>query len=946
MSDDQDRPAVTIEEELLLALRRRAAETHRNVADLINEAIESDLAGDAVREPVKEDSGATEDNAGVEKADYLAFISYSHADEKVAAATHKLLERFRVPRALVGRDTEHGKVPARIRPVFRDQEEFPASADLGRTIRKALKAARTLVVICSPQSARSRWVGEEIRHFKRLGRSDRIYCLIVEGEPEAAVEGGSDRASFHPALLEHFDDSGRQLEGKGREPLAVDSSEGGLSFAGVKLAAGVLGVGYDDLYQRVRRQRLRSRSLLAGLTAVVLAAGTWLYVDGLREKRLNRAQQLAVEARQKVYAAQPLAGLALALHALAIAPRRDEGRLQTILETARDLATRGRVARLGNNVEGVFPSKDGSRLAVDHKEANGELRSGTDGALIQELAKPLYEAKFLEDAPGYLLASYRVGGTELRLAASGALVAQLKPAVSSVVFGPHHFFVRYSGNPSELRRIDDGAFEPLSEVAKVSMVAFSRAPNAPLAAVEYFGRPPELRRLDNASLLALTGNPTKISFSRDIETSRILVTYKDAPSELLRTSDLSIVRRFDGQPGRVEFVGDPEGRFLQVRRDGSGALMSSADGALLLSGSKVVRSGARSHVAVLAEDRVEWFRARDGERLGSVQGDFMRLEFSKDRPPSRLALQRGDAWELRRVGDGMLVTEFSGARAVLLDAEFLFVKYAMGGEIRRLDDGSLVLALGERATGASYPSPGLVHVRLDDKSQVLRRLSDGAAVKTPFSRNIGRVSEVGPGMAYQLIRYVAGESELKRSADGTTVMRGRLLEDPSELTFIPAQRPSHVLARFEDGSSSLISLTNSDARVSLPGAAVSVDLVPVGAPRYLIVGYNDGRAEVWQGLENIRRLGSLGMNLKGHSLADTNSALTLWYADGHADVVDLDWLKRATADAITDERIFALACEGPLADFDASDLDEWLDGETWRGCPRSTGEPQRESSRT
>jgi hypothetical protein len=78
--------------------------------------------------------------------------------------------------------------------VFRDQEEFPASADLGRAIRKALGAARTLIVIGSPRSARSHWVGEEIRYFKQLGRSNRIYCLIADGELVDAGEGDNDRS--------------------------------------------------------------------------------------------------------------------------------------------------------------------------------------------------------------------------------------------------------------------------------------------------------------------------------------------------------------------------------------------------------------------------------------------------------------------------------------------------------------------------------------------------------------------------------------------------------------------------------------------------------------------------------------------------------------------------------------------------------------------------------
>jgi hypothetical protein len=904
------------------------------VSALINELLEASFR-DADRQFPKEDPGVTDQAANTAGQEYLAFLSYSHADERIAATTHKFLERFRVPRSLVGRETEHGKVPPRIRPVFRDQEEFPASADLGRTIRKALGAARTLIVICSPRSARSHWVGEEIRYFKQLGRSNRIYCLIADGEPVDAGEGDNDRASFHPALFEQFDDRGKQLEGKGTEPLAVDLNEGGLSIAGVKLAAGVLDVSYDDLYQRVRRQKFRNRSLLTGLTAVVLSAGGWLFVDGLREKQLSRAQQLSVEARQEVYATQPLAGLALALHAVAVAPKRGKIGNQTILETALDLATRGRLSRLGDDVENVVRNADGTLLAVDHSEANGELRSGTDGELIQELTEPIYVANFLDHAPGYLIADYRWSRADLRLAGSGVHVAELKSPVSEITFGPDHFFVKYSGHPSELRRIDDGALVPLAEGARADQVAFSRSADVPLVAIDYYDNPSELRRTDDGSPITLNGNPTKIRFSEDIETSRILVTYDDGFAELLRMADLALVRRFDRDSGRVSFVPGFGGRYLHVRRDSAAMLLRSSDGSLVLAGHKIVRSRSNSHIAVLAEDRVDWFRSQDDERLGSVQGDFKKLKFGKDRPPSRLALQRNNRWELRDIEDGSLIMELSGADIVDLDAEFVFVSRPEGAEIRRLDDGSLVSSLGEGVTGASYPSSGLVQVRLDGDLQELRRLSDNSVIKAPVTRAIESDTVVGPGSEYQLIHYVSGKSELKRSVDGTTVMEfGAAGAELKELTFFPKPGPSHVLARYEEGSSSLITLNQNGDAVPLHGTAVSIDLLPSEAARYLIIRYDDGRAEVWSGLEDIRRLGNLETNLQGFSLTDANSALTVWYANGHADVLDLDWLERATAEGITTDQLFALACQGPLAGFDTSVLDDRLIGETWRGCDR------------
>jgi hypothetical protein len=94
---------------------------------------------------------------------YWAFLSYSHTDKKWGDWLHKALETYRVPRRLVGKDSRDGKIPEQLFPIFRDREELPVSADLGANINEALERSRYLIVICSPRSAQSRWVGEEIK---------------------------------------------------------------------------------------------------------------------------------------------------------------------------------------------------------------------------------------------------------------------------------------------------------------------------------------------------------------------------------------------------------------------------------------------------------------------------------------------------------------------------------------------------------------------------------------------------------------------------------------------------------------------------------------------------------------------------------------------------------------------------------------------------------------
>ena len=78
-----------------------------------------------------------------------------------------------------------GVASRRLSPVFRDRSDLPSATDLGAHIREALQDSANLIVICSPGASASRWVNEEIRFFRNLGRGDRIFCLIVDGEPDS-----------------------------------------------------------------------------------------------------------------------------------------------------------------------------------------------------------------------------------------------------------------------------------------------------------------------------------------------------------------------------------------------------------------------------------------------------------------------------------------------------------------------------------------------------------------------------------------------------------------------------------------------------------------------------------------------------------------------------------------------------------------------------------------
>ena len=122
---------------------------------------------------------------------YRAFLSYRHADNaqegrRWAEWLHRSLERYVVPPDLVGKLNQRGEpIPESLYPIFRDEDELPADADLATGIRRALERSDCMIVLCSPRSAQSPWVRQEVREFKELGRSDRILAVILAGEPNA-----------------------------------------------------------------------------------------------------------------------------------------------------------------------------------------------------------------------------------------------------------------------------------------------------------------------------------------------------------------------------------------------------------------------------------------------------------------------------------------------------------------------------------------------------------------------------------------------------------------------------------------------------------------------------------------------------------------------------------------------------------------------------------------
>ncbi|MGH6950744.1 MAG: toll/interleukin-1 receptor domain-containing protein [Vitreimonas sp.] len=200
---------------------------------------------------------------------YAAFISYSSADARFAQLLHRALESYGVPTALGSFELPGSAKPNRVYPVFRDREEL-AAGDLGERIKAALEASGALIVVCSPNAARSDWVEKEIEHFAALGRSERVFAIIADSAPAFDAAGADATPGLFP----------RALLGEAREPLAADARPGkdGFRNAWLKLVAALIGVTPGQIVDRdkARRRRLAVMGAAIGAAFVaVLGYGGW-----------------------------------------------------------------------------------------------------------------------------------------------------------------------------------------------------------------------------------------------------------------------------------------------------------------------------------------------------------------------------------------------------------------------------------------------------------------------------------------------------------------------------------------------------------------------------------------------------------------------------------------------------------------------------------------------
>lgn len=190
---------------------------------------------------------------------YYAFISYCGSDERWAKWLHKKLEYYHVPTDLC---KEHSDLPEKIRPVFWYKQDL-SGTKLRKSLHSELNESRFLIVICSPESAKSYWVNDEVQTFIDQGKGDKIIPFIVSGIPHST---NSIEECFPKAL---------QSLSKEEEIRGIDvHRKEGEMHALVDVIATMFELRFDELWNRYERHRRKVHNItivcLAFLALIVL----------------------------------------------------------------------------------------------------------------------------------------------------------------------------------------------------------------------------------------------------------------------------------------------------------------------------------------------------------------------------------------------------------------------------------------------------------------------------------------------------------------------------------------------------------------------------------------------------------------------------------------------------------------------------------------------------
>ncbi|MDX2033711.1 MAG: TIR domain-containing protein [Blastocatellia bacterium] len=194
------------------------------------------------------------------------FLSYSRKDEEFAKRLEEALENYRLPKDVPTRLVSKNRLN-----VFRDKRDLvPTDGDYWKTIEGYLARSANLLVVCSPNAARSEYVNHEIETFLRFHEAKRVIPILLWGRPNNEAGAAPEEQAFPPALCDAL-----------AMPLAVEFSEypqargrvdrGRYHDSWYTLLAKLFGAERAEIERQDARRQARRRAIFAAVSLAIIA---------------------------------------------------------------------------------------------------------------------------------------------------------------------------------------------------------------------------------------------------------------------------------------------------------------------------------------------------------------------------------------------------------------------------------------------------------------------------------------------------------------------------------------------------------------------------------------------------------------------------------------------------------------------------------------------------
>ena len=208
---------------------------------------------------------------------YYAFISYARKDgTKYAKYIQKELEHYRYPMAGI----EESKKPNDklfLRKVFLDLNELENSEKtFHEDLLKKIENSKYLIVLCTEESAKSKWVDSEIKHFLKTHFNDKnlIIPVLCNGKIPKNLPETLKENIFTERNLPSF------VEFEGDEK--NEAQERGLS----QIIAYMLGLQRDKVFNRFQTEKRAAQKRIINLCLIILIMFGILTSWALYERKL------------------------------------------------------------------------------------------------------------------------------------------------------------------------------------------------------------------------------------------------------------------------------------------------------------------------------------------------------------------------------------------------------------------------------------------------------------------------------------------------------------------------------------------------------------------------------------------------------------------------------------------------------------------------------------